>query len=42
MLALGLDTVAQAGEAVLVVGLVEDQVFRLHETEVVERGDHTL
>jgi hypothetical protein len=36
---LGLDAPAQVGEAVLVVGLVEDQALQFHEAKVVERGD---
>jgi hypothetical protein len=30
-----LDTVAKAGEALLIVGLVEDQALRLHQAQVV-------
>ena len=37
-----LDTVAKAGEALLIVGLVEDQALRLHQAQVVKRGDQAV
>ena len=39
LFALDLDTSSQAGEAVRVVSLVEDQAPQFHEAKVVERRD---
>jgi hypothetical protein len=36
LLAFGLDALAQTHEAILVVGLVEDQLPKLYEAQVVE------
>jgi hypothetical protein len=39
LLAFGFDAPLQAGEAILVVGLVQDQAPRFHEAQVFERRD---
>jgi hypothetical protein len=38
----GLDAPSQSGQAVFVVGLVEDKTLRVHQAKVFERGDQVL
>ncbi len=39
---LGLDAPPQTGQAVLIVGFVEDEAPEVYEKELFQRGDHVL
>ena len=39
LLPFGLDASPQTGQAVFIVGFVEDEAFKVYQTKVFERGD---